>query len=234
MKTAVMVLNPRDIPYCMDALRNLGHPTCFISYVPEPEAAERINHEIAATNFDRYTIISDDCEPTREALELVLGLHDQYPELCVTGYCNFDKELPWVNLCTNRLRPPPPFMDSYRFVRREEVDAEGTAVIQTSFTGLSFTTMTRELWLRFPLSVTRFGGQMDYQLSWELQSAGVSIVAPRGAFVHHHKDKFGVYPDASPEKQLYVGIREPAVTWINVPLDSFGRYPHEILMEEGT
>ena len=222
MKTAIMVLNPRDIPYCMTALRSLGHPTCWVSYVPEPDAADIINRAIQDTDFDRYTIISDDCEPTREALELVLELHDQYPSYCATGYCNFDKELPWVNLCWNRLKPPPPYMDSYRFFTRKDVDDFPSDVISTSFTGLSFTTMTRDLWLRFPLKVTSWGGQMDYQLSYELQDAGVPVVARKGAFIQHHKDKFGVYPDASPEKQLLVGVRPPAVTWTNI---EDGEYP---------
>lgn len=216
MSTAVMVLNPRDIPYCMTALRSLGYPTCWASYMPEPEAAQHVNNQIALTNYDRYTIISDDAEPTREALDLVLGLHDEYPEHCVTGYCNFDKVLPYVNLCWNKLKPPPPQMDSYRFMKRVEVEALPAKTVQTSFTGLSFTTMTRDLWLQFPLHCTSYGGQMDYQLSYELQTAKVPVIAHRDAFILHHKDKFGVYPDASPEKQLLIDVRPRAVTWTNV------------------
>jgi hypothetical protein len=223
LNTALMVLNPRDIPYCMEALRSLNVPTCWVSYVPEPKAADVVNEQIASTNFDRYVVISDDCQPEQDALDRVLKVHDENPEMCVTGYSNFDRELPWVNLCWNRLRPPPPFMQSYRFMSQAEVDrmiAENpTHAIETSFVGLSFTCMTRELWLRFPLRVTSFGGQMDYQLSYELQEAGVSKLAAPGAFVLHHKDKFGVYPDSSPEKQLLVGVRKPSVAWTNVPAD---------------
>lgn len=216
MSTAVMILNPRDIPYCMTALASLGYPTCWASYMREPEAAVKINEQIAETSYDRYTVISDDCEPTREALDMVLALHDQNPEKCATGYCNFDKYLPYVNLCWNKLRPPPPQMDSYRFLKRAEVVALEDEVLTTSFTGLSFTTMTRDLWLRFPLHCTSYGGQMDYQLSYELQEAQVPVIAHRDAFVLHHKDKFGVYPDASPEKKLLVDIRPPSVSWTNV------------------
>lgn len=216
MTTAVMVLNPRDIPYCMTALRGLGYPTFWASYMYEPAAAYRINEAIQNTDYDRYAIISDDCEPTREALDLVLDLHDQYPEHCVTGYCNFDKYLPYVNLCWNKLRPPPPQMDSYRFLKRDAVEALDSTVLDTTFTGLSFTTMTRDLWLRFPLHCTVSGGQMDYQLSYELAEARIPIIAHRDAFVLHHKDRFNVYPDASPEKQLLVGVREAGTSWTNV------------------
>lgn len=215
--TALMVLNPRDIPYCMTALRALDVPTCWVSYVPETEAALRINEQIALTNYDRYVIISDDCEPYQDALERVLALHDEYPEYAVTGYSNFDKYLPFVNLCWNRLHPPPPQMDSYRFLTQDEVGEMPPAMpILTTFAGLSFTCLSRELWARFPLHTTIWGGQMDYQLSYELQEAKVTIFAAHGAFVKHHKDKFGVYPDSSPEKQLLVGEREPAVTWTGV------------------
>lgn len=215
MNTALMVLNPRDIPYCMDALRALDVPACWVSYVPEVEAARLINEQIRLTDYDRYVVISDDCEPTQEALDLVLELHDANPDKCVTGYSNFDKYLPFVNLCWNRLHPPPPHMDSYRFLTRMEVDEIGITTA-TTFAGLSFTCMSRELWLRFPLHTTVWGGQMDYQLSYELQEAKVKILAAYGAFVRHHKDKFGVYPDKSPEKQLLVGVREPTVTWTRV------------------
>lgn len=215
--TALMILNPRDIPYCMDALRALTIPKCWISYVPEIEAAVRINEQIAATHYDRYVIISDDCEPYQEALDLVLAWGDRGHDV-VTGYSNFDKFLPFVNLCWNRLHPPPPLMDSYKFLTRAEVDAMPLdKPIMTTFAGLSFTMMTRELWARFPMHTTAFGGQMDYQLSFELQQKRVPIIAAPGAFVKHHKDKFGVYPDASPEKQLLLGERPPAVTWTGVP-----------------
>jgi hypothetical protein len=221
-----MVLNPRDIPYCMTALRGLDVPTCWASYINEPAAAMAINEQVAATDYDRYVVISDDCEPTQGALDRVLALHDKHPEKAVTGWSNFDTtrhqdgsytdKLPFVNLCWNRLRKPPPMPDSYRFMTRVEIEALPPGPISTTFAGLSFTCMTRELWLRFPLHCTSWGGQMDYQLSYDLQGAGVPIVAEPDGFVQHVKDTFGVYPDSSPEKQLLVGVREPAVTWTGV------------------
>lgn len=216
--TALMILNPREIPYCMKALRSLRVPKFWASYMYEPQAALAVNKAILDSNFDRYVLISDDCEPTQEALDKVLALHDDGIDVA-TGYSNFDAYLPFVNLCWNALEPPPPGLYSYGFFTRAEIDTMIDGVgIPTTFTGLSFTCMSRDMWLRFPLHVTSAGGQMDYQLSWELQEAGVPIYAAPGAFVLHHKDKYGVYPDSSPEKQLLVGVRPAAMTWTDLDL----------------
>jgi hypothetical protein len=217
MKTALMVMNPRDIPYCMTALRSLRVPTCWASYWNEYFASVKINEQIEATDFDRYVLISDDCEPSRDSLAAVLKCHDEHPEMCVTGYSNFDRHLPYVNLCWNRLPPPPPQVDSYRFLKRADAEISlDRGPVPTTFVGLSFTCMSRDLWQRFPLEVSEWGGQMDYILSYRLQTAGIPMISAPGGFVLHHKDKFGVYPDASPEKQLLVGEREACVTWTGV------------------
>lgn len=214
--TALIILNPREIPYCMSALRALRVPKLWLSCMPEVQAAQQANRQIAQTSFDRYVMISDDCEPTQDALNRVLAVHDTGRYDVVTGYSNFDKYLPFVNLCTNALPPPPPTITSYgRFMTRLEVE-EYDAPFPTTFTGLSFTCMSRALWERFPIHCCETGGQMDYQLSWELQTLGIQIAVAPHAFVRHHKDKFGVYPDSSPEKQLLVGVRKPAMTWTDV------------------
>lgn len=215
MRTAVAVLNPREIPDCMEALRALRVPKLWLSYMFEPQATAAFNREVQRTDFDRYVVIADDCRPTQEALDRVLALHDE-GHACVTGYSNFDPFLPFVNLCYLPLPPPPPDYNSYAFYLREQVDQMGPGPIPTTFAGLSFTCMSRDMWLRFPLTCSAAGGQCDYVLSWELQKAKIPIVAAPGAFVWHVKDKFGVYPDASPEKRLLIGEREPAATWTDL------------------
>jgi hypothetical protein len=223
--TALGILNPRDIPYCMSALRALAVPKVWLSYMIEKDAARAFNEAVQASDYDRYVLISDDCEPTQAGLDAVLALHDEgYP--VATGYSNFDTvrqsdgsyvdKAPWVNLCwPGPLRPPPPGLSHYRFMMRSEVNAmpDGEPIV-TAFTGLSFTCMSREMWLRFPATpCLATGGQMDYQLSYDLQQLDVPIVAAKGGFVQHVKDEWGVWPDKMPEKQLLVGLREPAVTW---------------------
>lgn len=225
-KTAVMVLNPRRIPYCMAALQALQAPKLWLSFMTEIEAAREIGRAIEGTAFDRYVLISDDCEPTQAALDAVLAMHDEGHPV-VTGYSNFDAvrdeatgaytaKLPFVNLCTNRLDPPPPGAHSYVFMTRAEVDAMPDAPIATTFTGLSFTCMSRDMWLQFPARTASSGGQMDYQLSHDLQRREVPIVAAKGGFVWHCKDEFGVYPDKAPEKALLVGVEPSAVTWTDL------------------
>lgn len=217
--TALMILNPRDIPYCMAALRALRVPKFWARYMPEVQAAAKINEAIEATDYDRYVLISDDCEPTQGALDLVLDLHDQGHPV-TTGFSNFDRHLPLINLCTRALSPPPPGAQSYgAFRTKDDPEMAGPDPVLTTFTGLSFTCMSRAMWLRYPLTCTVSGGQMDFQLSWELQEAGIPIVAAPGAFVLHHKDRFGIYPDSSPEKQLLVGVLPPEAAWTDVNLE---------------
>ena len=211
--TALLVLNPRDIPECMAAIRALDVPKCFVSYVPEIVAAARINSVIATGDYDRYVLLSDDTVPTQDALDAVLATHDEgHP--AVTGYCNLDQVLPFVNLCWNRLVPPPPTADDYHMLTRREVE-DAAPLAPTTFAGLSLTLMAREMWQRFPLRVTEYGGQMDYVLSWELQQACVPIVAPTAGFIHHVKERWNMF-DTAPEKQLLIGRRPAAVTWEGV------------------
>lgn len=215
--TALMVLNPREIPECILGIQSLDVPKCWVSYMPEKWAARAISEAIEATDFDRYVVLSDDTVPTQRALDLVLaGMDAGHP--VVTGYCNLDSELPFVNLCWNRLKPPPPSVDSYKMMTRREVQvAEG--YVLTTFAGLALTCMTRESWLRFPLHPTSLGAQMDYQLSWELQEAGLPIVTPPGAFVRHVKERWNEM-DQAPEKQLLVGVRRPTLTWTDLPAEA--------------
>lgn len=226
--TALLILNPRRIPECIEALEGLDVPKCWLSYMPEVKAAACANRAIQETSYARYVVISDDTVPTQDVLDVVLDLHDLHPEACVTGYCNLDSHLPFVNLTWAPLHPPPPTVGAYKFSTRREADEGRTpfcldGVITSTFAGLSLTVMTREMWLRFPLRCTEYGGQMDYQLSWELQEAGLPIYAPVGAFVRHVKETWNEF-DKSPEKLLLVGARPPAVTWTDVravePLES--------------
>lgn len=221
MNTALMILNPRRIPDCIAALEALPVAKCWISFMPEVDAAEAINEAIAFTPaFDRYVVISDDTVPTPEALAAVLELHDTHPDHCVTGYCQLADDTPLTNLTTNVLPPPPPQIASYAFMTQDEVDRYGTNTIVTTFAGLAFTCMSRELWLEYPLKVSSYGGQMDYVLSYNLAQAGVEIVSRGDTYVKHVKERWNQF-DEAPEKQLLIGKHPVAVTWTDVPDDLF-------------
>lgn len=215
MNPALIVLNPRRIPDCIQAINALGIPTCWLSYMPEPAAAQAANQVIRDTQYDRYLLLSDDTIPTRNALDLILDTADTgYP--AVTGYCNLDENQHQdiVNLTTNPLPPPPPAAASYQFMTRGQAEAHGPH-IPTTFAGLSLTLLSRDLWLEHPLHVSSWGGQMDYTLSYSLAQTGIPITAPNGAYIHHVKERWN-HGDTNPHKRLLVGHRTPAITWTNI------------------
>lgn len=217
MSAALLVLNPRRIPECVEAIEGLDVPTCWLSYMTEAQAAKAANEQIALTDYDRYLVLSDDTIPTQKALDAVLALADEGHPV-VTGYCNLDESehADTVNLTTNRLRPPPvPDSSYYHLMTRQQAEAHGPA-IPTTFAGLALTLLTRDLWLDHPLRVSPIsGGQMDYMLSYSLAQAGVPIVAANGGYIRHVKERWN-HQDRNPEKRLLVGIEPAAISWAGV------------------
>jgi hypothetical protein len=214
MSEALLVLNPRHIPECIDAIKGLGIPTCWLSYMNEAYAADRANEIIRTTSFDRYLVLADDTIPTQEALDLVLREADQGHPV-VTGYCNLDEGdyADIVNLTTNTLPPPPAASTSYHFMTRTQVEQNTGNAIPTTFAGLALTLATRQVWLDHPLQVEpSTGGQMDYDLSYRLAKSGIPLVAAVGAYVHHVKERWS-HADRNPEKRLLIGQRKPKVHW---------------------
>lgn len=214
---ALIVLNPRQIPACIQAIKALQIPTCWLSNMTEPQAAKAANAQIQATTYDRYLLLSDDTLPTQACLDLILETADAGHPV-VTGYCNLDEHdhQDIYNLATNPLPPPPPRVSSYQFITRAQVEQHGP-IIPTTFAGLSLTLLTRDLWLQHPLHVSTNGGQMDYTLSYSLAQAGVPIVAPNGAYVHHVKERWN-HMDRNPEKRLLVGTHPAHTSWTNLPV----------------
>ena len=223
MSDALIVLNPRQIPACIQAIQALTIDTCWLTNMTEPQAAKAANEQINATSYDRYILLSDDTLPTQAALDLITQAADQgHP--AVTGYCNLDEHdnLDIVNLTTNQLPPPPPQVSSYQLMTRQQAEQQAP-LIPTTFAGLSLTLLTRDLWLKHPLHVSAHGGQMDYVLSYSLAQAGIPIVAPAGAYVHHVKERWN-HLDRNPEKRLLVGVEPASITW--TPAEAEARTPH--------
>lgn len=210
MRTAVVVLNPREITEAIDGIRSLNVDTVWISYMPEVDVAPAINRAIEQSDYDRYFVISDDAVPTPQAFAAILKLHDAGHPV-VTGYCNLDSVQPLCNITTNELPPPPPGLRDYLFVPTKKARAQ-KGPIATTFAGLVLTGMSRALWLRYPLAVTANGGQMDYDLCYRLQQDGVPIVAPPDGFCFHVKERANEF-DKNPAKRLLIGERPPTITW---------------------
>lgn len=204
----LLVLNPRHIPPVMRAIEALPIEKCWLSYMSEVHAADHANAIIRHTEYDRYLVLSDDAIPTPLALQHVLDLHDAGHPV-TTGYCNLDAVLPYVNLCRNELTPPRE--KSYDFLTQADVDAQDGA-IPTTFAGFSLTCMSRDMWLHYPMAATTSGGQMDYQLSWQVQCDGIPIVTHRDARVQHVKERWNER-DSAPEKALLVNSLPPSIRW---------------------
>jgi len=210
LRTAVVVLNPREITEVIDGILSLNVDTVWVSNMREVDVAPAINRAIKQSNYDRYFVLSDDCVPTVEAFAAITDLHDQGHPV-VTGYGNLDAVQDLCGITTNELPPPPPGLQSYAFTKTADAQAhEGP--ISTTFAGLVLTGMSRDMWLRYPLAVTVYGGQMDYELSYRLGVDGVPIVAPPDAFCHHLKE-IANQLDRAPEKRLLIGERPPSITW---------------------
>lgn len=211
MSEALLVLNPRDIPECMAALKSLTIDTCWFSYMTEAHLAPHLNAMIAQTNYDRYVVVSDDTSPTHAALDKVLEIHSAVG-CCVTGYSNLDSTNRHVNLSRKPLHAPPPTIEAYDFLTPEDVNAYGDHVLPSAFAGFSLTCMSRFEWLKYAYEVSAFGAQTDYMLSWRLQGAGVPIVSHRDAYVKHVKETWNT-ADRAKEKLLLVGALPPAINW---------------------
>jgi hypothetical protein len=210
-RTLLVVMNPRAIPECMDALRDLrGVDKAWCSYYTETQLEAVIPSVLAATEHDRVCLLSDDTVPTQAALDRVLELHDEHPDHGACGWVNVDAV---SGLSTVQLEPlggyaPDP--RHYNLVPQAAVEALPPAPIRTYFHGAVLFTMARELWQRFPF-MSYNGCASDLHQSWRLQEADIPIWTHPLAYVHHVKEKQNVL-DKAPAKRLLIGHRPARVT----------------------
>ena len=212
MKPLLLVLNPRRIPECVDAIAALPIDRVWLQNYTESELSDVIPGVIAACDHDVIGVLSDDTEPTREALAAVLELAS--PDRVTTGWCNLDDTSELVNLSTEPLATSTPTTTAYTFPTRAWVEAHDTREVPTYFAGHCLTFMHRDLWRRFTWEC--HGGPPGYasdlMLSWRLQEAGVPIVAARDGFVRHVKARWN-YVDDTPGRELLVGKEPAGVVW---------------------
>lgn len=212
MRPLLLVLNPRRIPECVDAISALPIDKVWLQNYTEAELSDRITQVIADTDHDVIGILSDDTTPTTDALETILEHYTQ--DAVVTGYCNLDDESPLVNLSTEPLTTSTPTTTAYTFPTREWVETRPTIRVRSYFAGHCLTFMHRELWDAFPWAC--HGGPPGYasdlMLSWRLQQAGIEIMAIRGGFVRHVKKRWN-YIDETPGRELLVGKEPSAIVW---------------------
>jgi tetrahydromethanopterin S-methyltransferase subunit B len=184
MKPLLMIMNPRKIPVCMDALESLDIDKVWLKNWTERELVNVIAGVINSTDHDVIGLLSDDTVPGQEALNLILESFE--PSSVYTGYCNMDEDKEEVNLSRKPLIVKSlASYDCYDFPPRSEVDNyEG--LYKSYFTGFAMTFMSKDMWLKYPFDcIGEPGYQSDYRLSCRLQEDGVNIWATPGAFMKH-------------------------------------------------
>lgn len=212
MKPLLLVLNPRRIPECVDAISALPIDKVWLRNYTEHELENVVPSVLASCDHDPIGVISDDAAPTPEALARVLSIME--PGLVATGYCRLDEESELTNLSMVELPDPEPSVEAYAFPPISVIQAATYTRFRTFFAGHCLTFMWREHWNRFPWRVfgDAPGCASDYMLSWRLQEAGVPIYAHPGAYVKHVKRHFNTL-DPTPGRELLVGKEPSAIVW---------------------
>lgn len=209
--TLLLILNPRAIPECIDALRNLrGVDKAWLSYYTETDLETVLPRLIDAYPYQRYSIISDDTTPTQEALDAILDLHDEHPNAVATGWCNLDSVSDRATYNPLPLRTSTgPSAHTYSFTSITTA-RELTTPARTYFHGYVLTTMTRELWLRYPFQSYN-GCASDLHQCVRLQDDGVPIYTTAAGEVHHVKE-IANQLDTAHHKRLLINERARRTT----------------------
>lgn len=212
MKPLLLVLNPRRIPECIDAISGLPIDKVWLQNYTESELSDVIPSVLWDTAHDPVGILSDDTAPTRAALCAVLN--ECKPGQVTTGWCNLDDASDLVNLSMEPLTVDYPTTTAYTFPTRSWVEDHEQRSVRTYFAGHCLTFLWREHWARFPWECHNGppGYASDLMLSWRLQEAGVPIMAARDGFVRHVKARWN-YVDDTPGRGLLIGVEPSGVRW---------------------
>lgn len=209
------VMNPRNIPECMESLAALPIRRAWLQRYTEYEL-QSVIASLVADEFVEFThlgLVADDVVVSPEALAAVLDV--ARTREVATGYCRLDETHPLVNVTKCPVTDPEPSREAYHFYTYDEARLQARA-FRTGFVGFAVTFMPRELWRRFPFTVygdesRSFGS--DYSLSHRLGAAGVPMWCARDGFVRHVKAEWNSLRDAhdaaTPERRILVG-EEPA------------------------
>jgi hypothetical protein len=184
MKPLLMIMNPRKIPRCMEALEGLDIDKVWMKHYTERELIGVISQIVESTDHDVIGLLSDDTIPPQSSLDLILDAFE--PSSVYTGYCNMDEGREEVNLSRQPLViQENATLECYDFPTKAEVDNH-KGLYPSWFTGFAMTFMSREMWLKYPFDcIGTPGYQSDYSLSCRLQNDEVNIWAVPGAFMPH-------------------------------------------------
>ena len=215
MSAALIVLKPRQVKPAEDALAELPDWLTVVEIVgySERELADGIfRSTLDAFPHDVFLVASDDVIIRKHAVEAVLRLVAD--GVCASGYCQLTHTDWRVNATRAPLKGILPTEDAYDFLRFDEV-ISGPPVRRSWFTGMSLTTMTAEMWARFPFGCFTSGPDCkgyasDFHLSRRLAEAGIPIVLARDAFCYHWRHVRENTNDPRDDK-LLVGAVKPEI-----------------------
>jgi hypothetical protein len=215
VNAALVILNPRDIPVCKQALAELAIPKLWLTGWTEKQIADDVFPRLLSDYcFEQYLLVSDDAIVRQHAVQAVLDELRWNP--VVTGYSQRSHTDWQVNLTRGPLKYEHPVVGAYDFLSYHEVVSHPEPTLPTWFAGMSITGMSREMWQRFPFGCysdeqSPNGYASDFHLSRRLQDAGVPITACRDAFAYHWRHEWRHTNDRRDDK-LLVGSITPAVT----------------------
>lgn len=217
MRTLLLIMNPRQIPECIQALEALKIDKAWLSNYTEAQLVSVIADTIESTDYDRYTIISDDTSPTQAALDEVLSIHDQHPDAVACGWVNVDESFNLTTFNPLPLVGSGPSAEGYSLTPYYELlDLPASMAHRTYFHAMALATMSRELWQRYPFGVYGAHAQgwaSDYHQCVRLQDDDVPIYTTTNAFIRHHK---AVANHSDPRYPLLIGKHPQSIRFATV------------------
>lgn len=196
MKDVLMVMNPRAIPSCIEAIKSLDIPKVWFSAYTEAQLEAEVNRFVEETQYENYLMVSDDLMVDKKSLAMIRRtLEDRE---VVTGWC---RQRPGSKVSNILLRPHGPislfrfmsmtryvdaYLPSFSFATLEQVRAQ-RPVFRTYFVNFCLTGMRRRLWLYYPFKTRNSHGGSDYLASTRLERDKVPMWCVRDAFMEHLK-----------------------------------------------
>lgn len=214
MRTCLLIMNPRNIPECMDAFDELtGVDKTYFSYFTETQLRSVLNLFISGNEYDRYALVSDDGILTQSALDNILTLHDEAGSVA-TGWVNLDSVSIDTTINPHPLTDTTPTLEAYSLMNVWDALQLPHQPIRTYFHGFACTVMSRELWMKYPFDVYDAGAggcASDFHQCVRLQADNVPIWTHPNTFFYHVKEVAN-QRDTAIEKRILVGERTPTIT----------------------
>jgi len=213
MRVVLAILNPRAIRECMESLQAIPTDKVWVERFTEPQLEDIWPGLVGEAKQRGYTHMSVQCDDTITPVESWRALTRNVEAApVVTGWCNLQTHGDSrANVSDEPLGTSGPREENYAFPTAWDV-LTGPHLRRTYFAGLCLTTMSVEMWAKYPLAPCAGGYGTDYHLACRLQTDDVKILCVRQAFAQHVKDAFSA-PDHTPGRELLIGMQPARIRW---------------------